>query len=318
MRQPKTLTQTGLRGFILAMITVTMTVGLGSWHKATATVAQPNLTDNQSRVLGQADPGLVAPTNTSTLDTSSLDDSSISSAVCPSDLDTTIAAIIEHPKFATAQWGIVIEPLSEPTPLYRYNSDTALIPASNIKLLTTAAALLIVSERAPQNVYTLEGQLTVVNRDSNNASADALLRSIGGQSVVNQALATLGVSPESYAQVDGSGLSRNNRVEPSALLAVLKGMYTHDTSGLFYRSLSVAGVNGTLRNRFRQTPVQGRLHAKTGTLQGVRALSGYLENDSYGLIAFSIVVNQPGQSGQTMIQAIDQIVLQTAQVTRCD
>jgi len=77
-------------------------------------------------------------------------------------------------------------------------------------------------------------------------------------------------------------------------------------------------VNGTLQHRFRDTPIQGRVHAKTGTLQEVKALSGYLENTNYGTIAFSIVVNQPGQSDQIMTQAIDQIVLQTAQVTRCD
>jgi serine-type D-Ala-D-Ala carboxypeptidase/endopeptidase (penicillin-binding protein 4) len=64
--------------------------------------------------------------------------------------------------------------------------------------------------------------------------------------------------------------------------------------------------------------VQGRVHAKTGTLQGVKALSGYLENANYGMIAFSIMVNQPEQSGQVLTQAIEQIVLQTAQVNRCD
>ncbi|MDX2215577.1 MAG: D-alanyl-D-alanine carboxypeptidase [Oculatellaceae cyanobacterium bins.114] len=79
----------------------------------------------------------------------------------------------------------------------------------------------------------------------------------------------------------------------------------------------MARVNGTWRNHFRNTPVQGRIHAKTGTLQGVRALSGNLENSSCGAIAFSIVVNQPRQSGAVMTQAIDQIVLSAAQVRRC-
>jgi len=160
--------------------------------------------------------------------------------------------------------------------------------------------------------------VTVINRDSDNDLADALLRRIGGQRAVRSALALLGVNSNSYEQVDGSGLSRHNRAKPSTFVTLLREMYTHDESGLFYHSLSVAGVNGTLRNRFRDPPVQGRVYAKTGTLQGVKALSGYLENADHGTIAFSIVVNPPGQSAQVMTQAIDQIVLQTAQVTRCN
>lgn len=238
--------------------------------------------------------------------------------VCSSNLPLRLDTIIDASTFSTARWGILIESLSSSTILYSHHPDDFLIPASNIKLLTTAAALQIVSERTPQTVTSLEEWLTVINRDSDNESANALLSRIGGQNAVRRALATLGVNPDSYEQVDGSGLSRNNRAKPSTFVTLLKGMYTNDDSGLFYNSLPIAGVNGTLRNRFRDTPIQGRVHAKTGTLQGVRALSGYLENANYGTIAFSIVVNQPEQSGQVLTQAIDQIVLQAAQVNRCD
>lgn len=238
--------------------------------------------------------------------------------VCATDLPVAIASIIDHPRFDTARWGVLIEPLAESTPLYRHNPDSSLIPASNIKLLTSAAALRIVENRAPQAVTALESWLTVVNRDSNNRTADELLRRIGGQQAVRQVLAPLGVNPDDYQQVDGSGLSRQNRAKPSTFVALLKSMYANDNTGLFYHSLPIAGISGTLRNRFRDTPVQGRVYAKTGTLQGVRALSGYLENEDYGIITFSIMVNQSGQSGQTLVQALDQIVLQTAQVARCD
>lgn len=212
----------------------------------------------------------------------------------------------------------MIEPVSVPTTLYQYNPDAFFIPASNIKLLTTAAALRVVGDRTPQYLSALESWITVINRDSDNSLADALLRRIGGQSIVRQALVSLGVNPDSYQQVDGSGLSRNNRAQPSAFVTLLKGMYTHSESKLFYQSLPVAGVTGTLRNRFHNTLAEGRVHAKTGTLRGVRALSGYVENPNYGTIAFSIVINQPGQSGQVMTQAIDQIVIQTIRVDRCD
>lgn len=287
----------------LTLLTTTVMVNLGTVGRPETVTAQSSLKIERSIWLNLPDSIQIDP---------------IAPTVCPIDLAGAIAAIVESPRFATAQWGIVIEPLSEATPLYRHNPDASLIPASNIKLLTTAAALRVVSERAPESLAALEDWLTVVNRDSNNASADALLRRIGGQTVVRQVLAPLGVDPDSYQQVDGSGLSRSNRAEPSTFIALLKGMYSYDSSGLFYHSLAIAGVNGTLRNRFRDTAVQGRVHAKTGTLQGVKALSGYLENQDYGTIVFSIVVNQPNQSGQVLTQAIDQIVLQTAQVTRCE
>lgn len=236
------------------------------------------------------------------------------SIVCARDLATRIDRIIQQPRFRSARWGIVIKPIEKSTILYQHNPNLSLIPASNVKLLTTAAALQL-SDRAPAN---FENWLTVVNRYSDNDRADALRRRIGGQPAIRSALANLGIDANSFAQVDGSGLSRSNRVTPAVLVTLLAAMFTDPRNELFYRSLAVAGVNGTLRNRFRNTLVQGNLHGKTGTLSGVRALSGYLDNPSYGTIAFSIVVNQPGQSGQSLASAIDQIVLQMAQVDRCE
>jgi D-alanyl-D-alanine carboxypeptidase/D-alanyl-D-alanine-endopeptidase (penicillin-binding protein 4) len=86
---------------------------------------------------------------------------------------------------------------------------------------------------------------------------------------------------------------------------------------LFYRSLPVSGVNGTLRNRLKLPETQGKIRAKTGTLRGVRSLSGYLEHPYYGTILFSIMVNQPSQSGQVLVGAIDEIALRLAQLTPC-
>jgi serine-type D-Ala-D-Ala carboxypeptidase/endopeptidase (penicillin-binding protein 4) len=239
------------------------------------------------------------------------------SRVCPNDLQSAIASILRRPRFKTARWGILIQPIAQPGVLYQHNPELSLIPASNVKLLTTAAALRSANTRALQTRPIFQNWVIDVNRNSNNAKADALLRRVGGQVAIKSSLAALGVPFDGYAQVDGSGLSRRNRATPATLVSLLKGMYTDQRSQLFYKSLAVAGVNGTLRHRFLNTPVQGRLHGKTGTLRGVRALSGYLETRDYGTIAFSIVVNQPGQSGQILTQAIDQIVLQTAQVTRC-
>lgn len=236
---------------------------------------------------------------------------------CPHHLDAVINAIVNRPQFATANWGIVIAPLSYETELYTHHSENFLIPASNVKLLTTAAAVQIIGERSPQTLPRFREQLDVINRHSNNARADELLRTIGGQHAVRVALSSLGVSPDGYQQVDGSGLSRSNKAKPSAFVSLLKAMHYEDESRIFYNSLPVGGVNGTLRNRFKGTLAQGKVHAKTGTLRGVRALSGYLETTDYGTVAFSIVVNQPGQTGSVLLRAIDEMVLQIARVETC-
>jgi D-alanyl-D-alanine carboxypeptidase/D-alanyl-D-alanine-endopeptidase (penicillin-binding protein 4) len=237
---------------------------------------------------------------------------------CADDLAATINTVVGRPQFATARWGIQIDPLDDTTTLYSRNAETLLIPASNIKLLTTATAVQVLAERDPEALWAFREELNIINRNSDNARADALLRDIGGQRQVRESLAPLGISADSFVQADGSGLSRQNQAQPATFVALLKGMYATDDSGLFYESLPVGGVNGTLRNRFKNTRAQGKVHAKTGTLNGVRALSGYLEADAYGTLVFSIVVNQSGQSGSVMLGAIDEIILQMSRLEVCD
>jgi serine-type D-Ala-D-Ala carboxypeptidase/endopeptidase (penicillin-binding protein 4) len=239
------------------------------------------------------------------------------SGICDNNLPHKLDAIINAPRFSTAKWGISIESLSSPTTLYSHNPDDLLIPASNIKLLTTSAALQIIDRRPPRDFTTLERWLGVVNRESDNDYADALLQRIGGRNSVVRVLTPLGVSSDGYVQVDGSGLSRGNRAKPSTMVTLLKRMHSDDQNSLFYNSLPIAGVNGTLSYRFLNTPIKGKVHAKTGTLQGVKALSGYLESENYGTLIFSIMVNQSKQSDEVLTRAIDRIVLQTAQVRQC-
>jgi D-alanyl-D-alanine carboxypeptidase/D-alanyl-D-alanine-endopeptidase (penicillin-binding protein 4) len=238
-------------------------------------------------------------------------------SLCPADLSTTLDAMLEHPTFSTAQWGVVIESLESGEELYNHNGDRFLIPASNTKLLTTAAALQIYAQSGITPPASILERINIVNRDSNNYQADLLLDQIGGAEAVRAALMPLGIDPNSFRQVDGSGLSRLNMAKPDTLIDLLKAMYISEQRDLFYNSLPVAGWNGTLRNRFHNTPVQGQMRAKTGTLNGVRALSGYLNTTNYGTLVFSIVVNQPGQSGTVLIQTIDQIALQMARLARC-
>lgn len=156
--------------------------------------------------------------------------------------------------------------------------------------------------------------LVETNRQSNNLYAEALLRQLGvnqttsltplaaGINALRQDLTRLGVS-SNYLLADGSGLSRQNAVSPRVLVELLSAMAASPNAALFRSSLSTAGISGTLRNRFQNTPVQGQLQGKTGFMTGVAALSGYLQTRTP--LVFSILVNQPQGSGlQTTIDTI--------------
>ena len=307
MRRLKTQIPVWLSGVMVTITTITAGINLDSLNRAEATVVSQLPKNNPAKSIP-----IYVP--------------QIKPRFCQRDLESAITSIVKNPSFKTARWGIQIKPVREDKVLYQFNPNLSLIPASNTKLLTTAAALRIYGDRNPQKLASLRPLLSAVNRYSNNSRANSLLRRIGGQRAARNALSILGLDSSAYKQADGSGLSRNNRAKPSALVSLLQGMYVGNLNkvdrnlenDLFYNSLAVAGVNGTLRNRFRNTPLKGRLHGKTGTLRGVRTLSGYLENTDYGTIAFSVMVNQRGQSGWRLISAIDKILLQTARVNRCD
>ena len=130
-------------------------------------------------------------------------------------------------------------------------------------------------------------------------------------------LTTLGVDPESYIIVDGSGLSRHNLVSPKAIAQTLQLMAKTPQAKVYRDSLPVAGISGTLRNRFRNTMAQGNIQAKTGSMTGVSALSGYLDVPGYQPLVLSIMVNQSEQSLTTLRQGIDEIVLLLTRLRSC-
>jgi D-alanyl-D-alanine carboxypeptidase/D-alanyl-D-alanine-endopeptidase (penicillin-binding protein 4) len=198
------------------------------------------------------------------------------------------------------------------------------------KTRTTGEQELAAVESAP-----LSALLVETNQQSNNLYAEVLLRILQasglqsddaeankdsaeiGLNEVKEALTTLGVNPESYVLVDGSGLSRRNLVSPDAIVQTLKLMAQTPQAAVYRDSLPAAGVSGTLRRRFLNTTAQGNLQAKTGTLTGASALSGYLDVPGYQPLVFSIMVNQSDQSVTILRQAIDEIVLLLTRLRSC-
>jgi serine-type D-Ala-D-Ala carboxypeptidase/endopeptidase (penicillin-binding protein 4) len=237
-------------------------------------------------------------------------------AICPDQLSGEINQILQRPVFRSTRWAIQIDSIDYPGELYSYNGNTFLIPASNVKLFTTAAALQSVSDSLDGPWRTFGSELETINRYSDNEYANHMLKRIGGAGGARNSLARLGLPANSYRQVDGSGLSRQNLAAPVTLVSLLKLMRSSPNYPQFYASLPTGGVSGTLRNRFGNTAVQGRVHAKTGTLTGVRALSGYLEHPIYGTIVFSILGNQSG-GGEALRKGIDDIVVTVGKLYPC-
>jgi serine-type D-Ala-D-Ala carboxypeptidase/endopeptidase (penicillin-binding protein 4) len=141
-----------------------------------------------------------------------------------------------------------------------------------------------------------------INKPSQNLYAELLFLSLGnrfgGQAsaerasqVVGETLSRMGIDPQSFLAYDGSGLSRLNLVKPQAVVELLSYMYRHAHFRYFLESLPVAGVDGTLRSRMRNTGAQGIVRAKTGTLAHVRNLAGYVEGRAGKMIAFAIMIN---------------------------
>ncbi|XHU95216.1 MAG: D-alanyl-D-alanine carboxypeptidase/D-alanyl-D-alanine-endopeptidase [cyanobacterium endosymbiont of Rhopalodia gibba] len=215
-------------------------------------------------------------------------------------------------------WGILVEKLEEGTTLYSHNADKFFIPASNIKLFTTAAALQKLNPKSKIQSKSLQDWIKVTNVRSDNYYADILLSHIGGAAAAKSALAQMGVNPNSFHQADGSGLSRRNVATPRSLIMTLRAMYYAPDKDVFYSSLPIAGISGTLRNRMKGTSAQGKVYAKTGTLRGVRALSGYMNHPDFGEVVFSILVNNPQVSGYSLVRAIDRIVLQLSIIQPCE
>jgi D-alanyl-D-alanine carboxypeptidase/D-alanyl-D-alanine-endopeptidase (penicillin-binding protein 4) len=102
--------------------------------------------------------------------------------------------------------------------------------------------------------------------------------------------------------VDGSGLDRANRVTSRFLAALLLRMSQHPYAANYAASMAIAGQRGTLRNLYRGTNLEGRFRGKTGTISGVRSISGILDTAD-GPLYVSMVSNG-ASSPNTTIGAI--------------
>jgi D-alanyl-D-alanine carboxypeptidase/D-alanyl-D-alanine-endopeptidase (penicillin-binding protein 4) len=145
----------------------------------------------------------------------------------------------------------------------------------------------------------------LINKISQNLHTEMLLRTVGRQNgvwatpddlmkVPQDFYASAGISPDDVIQSDASGLSRHDLVTPRAIVTLLSFAQKQPWFGIYYGSLPVAGQDGTLEDRMKDTPAAGRIHAKTGSVQHVRALSGFAETPSGRRLIFSFLSNNQG------------------------
>lgn len=240
-----------------------------------------------------------------------------SSGICVERIAPAINDIIQRSELNHGKWAILVQSLGG-TNIFSLSPDSFMVPASNMKLLVTAAALQKLSPNGQIRSTSVSDWIKVTNLKSDNAYASVLYKYLGGSPSVQEALTSLGVDAKGYRLRDGSGLSRNNLATPRTLVSILRAMYHAKGNEVFLSSLPVAGVSGTLKNRLRQTNAEGSVRAKTGTLRGVKALSGYIDHPEYGVLVFSILTNQPtNQLSEPVTRAIDDIVLQLSLSRNC-
>ena len=177
----------------------------------------------------------------------------------------------------------------------------------------TAGAELAVRESAP-----LLEDLKITAKVSQNLHAELALRAVArarrtqgsreeGLEEMKAFLTESGIEPEAYSFHDGSGLSRLDLLSPAAVVRLLEAMYDSPQQQDWISLLPIGGQDGTLNARFSGNPSAARIHAKTGTLTHVNALSGYIQRRDGVSVAFSILVNNDNGPAGDVRSIIDRI-----------
>ena len=160
-----------------------------------------------------------------------------------------------------------------------------------------------------------------INKYSNNTMAQQLFLSLGAQfrndadgddakaaqRVVRQWLAKKGITAPHLVMENGSGLSRAERVSAREMAQMLQAAWQSPYAAEFISSMPIAGKDGTMRKRLKTTAMNGQAHIKTGTLNTVRAISGFSRDSNGNTWAVVAILNDPRPWGASAI--LDQVLL---------
>ena len=152
---------------------------------------------------------------------------------------------------------------------------------------------------------------------SQNQYAELLLKALGGRQVARERLTAMGIDEASYVMADGSGLSRYNYVTDETLVRLLRRFQQRPAdAAAFGATLPIAGRDGTLAGRMVGTPAEGKVRAKTGTVENLRAISGYVEDADGELLVFSIIANNFALPSAQVTAAADKALIRLATFKR--
>jgi serine-type D-Ala-D-Ala carboxypeptidase/endopeptidase (penicillin-binding protein 4) len=215
---------------------------------------------------------------------------------------------IPHPLSAPAAGAAASSAVNPPVPQAAQPQEPPdLNPASSTKILAEHISGPLVDD------------IRVINKTSENLHAELALRLAGklrgdggsfegGIAAVKQFLLQAGLKEDEFTFLDGSGLSRRDLVTPAATVQLLIYASRQPWGAAFEESLPVSGVDGSLSERFQKTPAVGMVHAKTGSLSHVNALSGYGQTQAGKRFVFSIFCNNHNLLASKALGAIDAVV----------
>lgn len=160
--------------------------------------------------------------------------------------------------------------------------------------------------------------LPALMKPSQNQIAEILLKTIGlvrggmgtsdsARKIVGAQLLAWGAQPDGFVIRDGSGLSRHDLVSPETLVKVLDKIQQDTAFAVYYNAMPIAGVDGTLQDRMKGTPAEGNVHAKTGSIDMARSLSGYVTTADGERLIFSILANNWTTPSSAVTSVGDQI-----------
>jgi len=197
----------------------------------------------------------------------------------------------------------------------RNGNSLSQTPPLEIATLQSPPLSVIASQtlKPSQNLYTelilrTLGKVTPPLATTNGATVGQTTEDLG-IATVNAFLKEAGIRPEALVLGDGSGLSRNDMITAEASVQLLMFMHRHRYAEAFRAALPIAGVDGTLRNRLKNTLAENNLRAKTGSLSSAASLAGYVTTAAGEKLAFSIMVNNYPDGVEPRIVCIDPIAV---------
>ncbi len=189
--------------------------------------------------------------------------------------------------------GVLLAPPSDPPP------NQALVIAEHFSVPLIEIVRLVA--KISQNLHS-EILLRAVAREKTGIGSTE-----AGLKVEQDFLKSAGIPDGDVILGDGSGLTRDNLVTPRAMTALLRYISGQPWGAAYISTLPVAGIDGTLENRLKNTPAAGRIQAKTGSLEHVRSMSGFATTLGGTHLVFAMFENNSAQTGTDAVAAFDAI-----------